>query len=100
MTTQPTPGPWRLNGQRVEYGPYVAGDGFCVATIHRDPPEAYDNARLIAAAPELLAALVAVQRYCVTPSGVPDKGKGRTTEQQAALDQARAAIAKATGEQP
>jgi hypothetical protein len=54
------------------------------------------NARLIAAAPELLAALRGLLRHCVTVDGVPDKGKGRTEEQQAAMDAARAAIAKAT----
>lgn len=56
-TQHHTPGPWRLNRQRVEYGPYVAGDGWCVAIVLRDPVEQEANARLIAAAPELLVAL-------------------------------------------
>ena len=54
-----TPGPWRVNRHRIEYGPIIAGDGFCVAMVLRDPPEHGANARLIAAAPELLAALEA-----------------------------------------
>ncbi len=53
------------------------------------------NARLIAAAPELLAALDNVLRYCVTAKGFPDAAR-RTVEQQAAYDAARAAIAAAT----
>ena len=69
----------------------------------------HPDARLLAAAPgmaariehleainaELVAALGNVMQYCVTPKGVPDKDKGRTAEQQFALDKARAAIASA-----
>lgn len=54
--TQHSEGPWRLNGQRIEYGPIVAGDGFCVAIVSRDPVESEANARLLVAAPDLLAA--------------------------------------------
>lgn len=59
MTTQHTPGPWRVNRQRIEYGPIIAGDGFCIAEVKSDPPplEIDFNAQLIAAAPELLTAL-------------------------------------------
>ncbi len=57
MKTNHTPGPWRRYGRRIEYGPMVAGDGFLVATISRDPKESEGNARLIAAAPELLSSL-------------------------------------------
>lgn len=56
------------------------------------------NARLMAAAPELLAALEDTLRVLVTPAGLPDKGKGRTQEQQAAFDAAMRAIAKAKGQ--
>jgi hypothetical protein len=45
---------------------------------------------------QLLEAIQGLLRHCVTVDGVPDKGKGRTEEQQAAMDAARAAIAKAT----
>jgi len=55
------------------------------------------NARLIASAPDLLAAVEGLLRHCVTPAGMPDKGKGRTKEQQEAYDAALAAIAKVKG---
>jgi hypothetical protein len=55
------------------------------------------KAEVSASAPDLLAALKEVLRVLVTPRGLPDRGKGRTDEQQATLDAARAAIAKATG---
>ena len=44
---------------------------------------------------DLLAALQDVLRHCVTARGMPDVGKGRTPEQQAAYSAARAALAKA-----
>ena len=47
---------------------------------------------------ELVAALTAVLRHCVTADGMPDKGKGRTDEQQAAYAAARAVLAKTMGE--
>ena len=51
-----TPGPYRIEyDTRIEYGPVVAGEGFCVAKIMRGPPEWRDNARLFAAAPETAA---------------------------------------------
>ena len=53
----PTPGPWHCNGQTV-YGPLTEGDRDYICTcgdvVH---DEHAANARLIAAAPELLAAL-------------------------------------------
>lgn len=39
--------------------------------------------------PELIEAVSDLLRLCVTPKGMPDKGKGRTDEQQAAFDKAR-----------
>ena len=42
---------------------------------------------------ELEAALTSVLRECVTVNGFPDKGKGRTEDQQAAYDQAREVLA-------
>ena len=52
-----TPGPWRANYRRIEHGPVVAGDGFLVATVSLDAPEHEANARLIAAAPEMVVLL-------------------------------------------
>ena len=40
----------------------------------------------------LFVALKEVLRHCVTPGGFPDKGKGRTEQQQAAFDTARTMI--------
>ncbi len=54
--TEHTDGPWRVKYEtRIEYGPFVAGEGFCVGTVKRDPPEWKANARLIANAPETAA---------------------------------------------
>ncbi len=97
---KPTPGPWCLDS---------AGQGDVTVTSTHDTDGSDDdvcevygadedqqlaNATLIAAAPDLLAALEDVLRYCVTPKGFPD-AKHRTIEQQAAYDNARAAINKA-----
>lgn len=57
-----------------------------------------NDALLIACAPGLLSALESVLRHLVTPAGFPDKGKGRTEQQQAIFDQARSIIARAKGE--
>jgi hypothetical protein len=83
-------------------GPWVAqpGDNFItdareivIAQMHRHhPDEQVDaNARLIAAAPELLAALVELLPHAA-------RVIQGTTEGQPLLDAARAAIAKATGD--
>ena len=102
-----TPGPWRYdtdpNGWefRIAQGddaPYTPGYSdvahFAVNTVRgesRDTQEA--NARLIAAAPDLLAALEAIW-----PFVEEDDGGFATPQYQAAIDQVRAAIAKARGE--
>ena len=53
--TKYTKGPWRVAyASRIEYGPVVAGEGFAVATILRDPAEGRNTARLIAAAPDMV----------------------------------------------
>ena len=85
--TQHTPGPWHvdINGE----GAITAPDGALIARLHNasrdDLREA--NARLIAAAPDLLAALQAVADYWA--------GGDVPAEIDAAM---RAAIAKATGQ--
>ena len=58
MTTSHTPGPWTLAPNCV-YGIHVFGpDGGVIAQIQgRDEPQHQANARLIAAAPEMLEAL-------------------------------------------
>jgi hypothetical protein len=84
-----TPGPWRVNGECIEYGPFVAGDGWCVAKIVRDPPETEANAHLIAAAPELLEACKYAQHRLQTAIR-----RGRKTDQPC-LEMVEAAIRRA-----
>ena len=83
-----TPGPWSFyddsndgKTNRIE----IVAIGKTVARIyHSVPDKDLPNARLIAAAPDLLESLAFVIR------GVPDTWEG--------VQKARAAIAKATGE--
>jgi len=80
--TQHTPGPWRVEATAYRNQPHIVNeDGAFVADTDAH------NARLIAAAPELLAALEA----CLA---VPNKNRPDYI-----WDNARAAIAKATGGQ-
>lgn len=95
MKTQHTPGPWffdqhghvygTLNGQQIEGVP----GGKTISHPHVCTPRCIANARLIAAAPELLEALAdcVAHMHWTQPKG------------EAALKKAKAAIAKATGEQ-
>ena len=96
-----TPGPWRATSRNIENVANWASRipfaielevGHSVAPIADvcDQPAAEANARLIAAAPELLAALKDVLRIAQAASvGVPGNSPR--------LDRARAAIAKAEG---
>jgi len=95
-----TPGPWQIaEAVQSRYTPTnmrrvravdEGHDHGAVCEVYgvRDDSVAAANARLIAAAPELLAALVNIERNC----------GGSVTEQYIAR-LARAAIAKATGSQ-
>lgn len=78
-----TPGPWKAEGPRV-YADRKGGS--LIATMAWFPGEEAANARLIAAAPELLEAL----RVLVENGGIGPESM---------FDDARAAIAKATGGQ-
>jgi hypothetical protein len=95
MKTQHTPGPWSaFNYSWCETSIIAQGfdHGICSLDINHATEESQEadeaqmaaNARLIAAAPDLLAALIAVLH----------------SKDKQGLDLARAAIAKATGEQP
>ncbi len=109
MTTRHTPGPWTISGQLIIGPPeafpnpkaqpmgrkiaevYWDWGGDKGATERRTQwfPEADANARLIAAAPELLAALkLFMEQYDIAG----DEGRGSRPE----IAAARAAIAKAT----
>ena len=107
-----TPGPWfaqdtrLVGGQVAVVGPNhdrKAGEQgvMVVAHVNGRSGEQGANARLIAAAPDLLAALQLVlvadsisPGDCYNPDGSPNKLWGSIDEAKAA---ARAAIAKATG---
>lgn len=110
-----TPGPWtvlpeeadkdylRIRGTRLGVRYKVANvhhlrfEGVHAVVRERDDAESMANARLIAAAPELLEALKNLdEAYC--RSGGPLTRAERHEDRQR-LIAARAAIAKATGEQ-
>ena len=101
MKTKHTPGPWKaVNGDNDLSGYFIRILSISDAEIA--PARAYGdnkeqrqaNARLIAAAPELLAALQLVENCNnYTSDGCPV-----SYELQAALTEVRAAIRKATGE--
>ncbi len=89
-----TPGPWfaKREGFSTVYVEARIGGGWVQEVAACGPTEAGQeqqeaNARLIAAAPELLEALQSVLNSCLDSQGLAD-----------AYKQARAAIAKATGE--
>ena len=103
MTTNPTPGPWtREYGQRFIHDASAgikAGGLYIAAALDfnqfsRDE-EVEANARLIAASPDLLQALELALRYLDHPEV---KSIPFALPVDAAIDQARAAIAKARGE--
>ena len=92
-----TPGPWvcqtQANGSSIRH-PVILSDDGAVATAQwcDNTQKTNANARLIAAAPELLEALNAVLRDYKAVHCVGD------LEMQPALFQAHAAIDKATGQ--
>jgi hypothetical protein len=107
-----TPGPWRVlpkwdertNGRLVYAN--NAGNSVASALYLGGTEEATANARLIAAAPDLLAALQTSLgrmndghdlRHGWWLQAFPDC-RARTAELRQAIDKARAAIAKATGQ--
>ena len=113
--TKHTPGPWHINtagsASRGEpfkiteiyvYAPDTQDDtAICADVIDpvtQEPSEA--NARLIAAAPDLLEALQAAVECGMVPiSSVSEGGASRHSRQVQAADMIRAAIQKATKEQ-
>ena len=90
MTTH-TPGPWHKKGSRVYHQSNPGGLKTDIAECFRDvggPLPCEANARLMAAAPDLLAALEAVMA-CNKELGAISRPIG---------NEARAAIAKAKGQ--
>lgn len=95
--TQHTPGPWEAMDSGLIYAPPMEGDGesilICdVGEIDPSTPDRAANALLIAAAPAMLAALELCADVLAELARLDDG-----TPSIAALNQARAAIRKATG---
>jgi hypothetical protein len=89
-----TPGPWCVViGKRISVAPVRGGQVVAVCNYDNGPIEKA-NARLIAAAPELLEAAIWIVKYA---DSEPDGGD-RVEMHRANVERARAAIAKA--EQP
>lgn len=115
-----TPGPWVVHqrpNEPIEYGHHVTtADGLTVCSVTYQLPESVDgkvvearriaNARLIAAAPELLEALGTLAAFPLESfnyANDPDSkeifgANGEWTLTVGVIRKARAAIAKATGE--
>ena len=97
MTTQHTPGPWYFE---AGYAPHDQGlvsseaTGQSLATTYSD--DGGFNARLIAAAPDMLAALVALFENCAMVHKHWGDGSNQK-EATAAINAGFAAIDKATG---
>lgn len=95
---QHTPGPWQVleHRQIIQIGTNVF-----VGSTNDDYPMGEANARLIAAAPDLLAALKAIEAHLSTNSRSAGKsleaGRAWATEGQHIREQSRAAITKAEG---
>ena len=85
--SKPTPGPWELNEQYVIARSKRGLRTICQWRSYSDEP----NARLIAAAPDLLAALKALS------AGLHDEIDMKANIKAAEVRAARAAIAKAEG---
>ncbi len=83
-----TPGPWVTEGLGQSYGLYDP-DGCMIGSILKNRQNSGETARLIAAAPELLAAL-----SDIVASSDANCGDSLAN----AIETARAAIAKAKGE--
>ena len=102
MTTQAnhTPGPWIRDGDDIGVETTVAGDLVFLVVCELREPSLYHtadtivqqeaNARLIAAAPDLLAALQVIV-------ALDDEDQPGLWPFEAELDAARAAIRRATG---
>lgn len=92
MTTKHTPGPWKVIDRRPHFGIVQVGKGGVIATIPSNTIKSNDekqaNAALIAAAPELLEALIDIVQ-------AHDVKMGKSAI-ELRISLARAAIAKAT----
>lgn len=103
MTSKHTPGPWMVGETLRAESLAVIGDGDSVVCEFpcRLGAAVDADARLIAAAPELLEALEELAAW-VNRAIVPEYGLRKPMPENCrkALEASAAAIAKATGEQP
>lgn len=108
MNAKHTPGPWRVTGAMTKYVEARIRDGWVqeVAAVgptekdHGYGPQQEANARLIAAAPDLLEALESVWLWMENQADGQSKGGHATFDLMMLREQrdiARIAIAKATG---
>jgi len=67
MKTKHTQGEWINLGYRVDVDVADGLSGICVMSEWMPKEEMEANAKLIAAAPELLAALLSITEYWITP---------------------------------
>lgn len=98
--TKHTPGPWSvyINGQRGANTCRVTAGGYTVASVNCVGDfNSEENAHLIAAAPDLLAALQEVLAYQLIDYNYHGEPTEACRELAAAVAQAETAIAKATG---
>jgi hypothetical protein len=105
-----TPGPWKVDDREDRDDLYIStvkelgrGQWSRFASVVRGWPEMEDadgtaNARLIAAAPDLLDALERMVSAGSAAAASPLDPQGRLADVMAELKQARAAIKKAKGE--
>ena|SRR5580765_6125700 len=97
MAMKHTPGPWGAYNLSKGNIAIETREGVRVANASGDTCDVEANARLIAAAPELLAALKAAYSALALIDDFGTATGENPDVQNAALDQARAAIAKAEG---
>lgn len=86
-----TPGPWMIRAERYRYI-HVYAHGGGIAHLDTVDGEGMANARLIAAAPDLLEVLEELLSMCQRQEDFHDDGDG------CMFERASAAIAKARGE--
>ncbi len=98
MEAEHTPGPWRTteDGRVTGLPDVMIAPGRTIAVVGRSDREAYYNSRLIAAAPELLEALEGMEWAFFVAGDCKDQQQRE--QEDAAVDRARAAIAKAKGQ--
>ncbi len=90
-----TPGPWSVYGVgRMQRN--IQSTDRTIAVVHGDLLDTPHNARLIAAAPELLEALSAIRDFCDDPAG-SEHWETLALGLSRLLPAARAAVNKATG---